>query len=127
MGRRSRKRAADGGGDDLPAIPDAVVPMPEDGSLTLRCVMSLKTRQQYAAIADGSAATAAANREDSWQRSVEFLFERLVTGWTVAGVEWDGQKELLQRWRAASQEERGQVRDALRQHLAEWFPEMSAP
>ena len=108
-------------------IPDAVVPINEDDSLTLRCVMSLKTRQQYSAIADGSAATAAANREDSWQRSVEFLFERLVTGWTVAGVEWDGQKELLQRWRVASQDERSQVRDALRKHLAEWFPEMSAP
>jgi crotonobetainyl-CoA:carnitine CoA-transferase CaiB-like acyl-CoA transferase len=99
----------------------------ENDSLTLRCVMSLKTRQQYAGIADGSAATAAANREDSWQRSVEFLFERLVTGWTVAGVEWEGQKELLQRWRVASQEERSQVREALRKHLAEWFPEMSAP
>ena len=126
MGRRSRKRAGEGG-DDLPVIPDAVVPINEDNSLTLRCVMSLKTRQQYAAIADGSAATAAANREDSWQRSVEFLFERLVTGWTVAGVEWEEQKELLQRWRVASQEERSQVRDALRKHLAEWFPEMSAP
>ncbi len=126
MGRRSRKRAGEGG-DDLPVIPDAVVPINEDNSLTLSCVMSLKTRQQYAAIADGSAATAAANREDSWQRSVEFLFERLVTGWTVAGVEWEGQKELLQRWRVASQEERSQVRDALRKHLAEWFPEMSAP
>jgi len=101
--------------------------MPEEGALTLRCVMSLKTRQQYTAIADGSAATAAANREDSWQRSVEFLFERLVTGWTVAGVEWEGQKELLQRGRVASQEERSQVRDALRKHLAEWFPEMAAP
>lgn len=89
--------------------------------------MTPKTRQQYAAVLDGSAGTAAANREDAWQRGVEFLFERLVTGWTVAGVDWEGQKELLSRWRAASQEERSAVRDALRGHLAEWFPEMTAP
>jgi len=127
MGRRSRKRAEGGEGVDLPSIPDAVVELPDGGSLTLRCVMTVKTRQQYTAIADGSAATAAANREDSWQRSVEFLFERLVTGWMVADVDWEGQKELLQRWRVASQAERGQVRDALRAHLSDWFPDLSAP
>ncbi len=37
------------------------------------------------------------------------------------------QKELLTRYRLASQDERGFVRTALREHLAEWFPDVEAP
>ena len=68
-----------------------------------------------------------ASREDAWQRAVEYLFERLVNGWTVAGVDYAEQKELLMRFRVASQDERAEVRDAMRVHLADWFPEMTAP
>ena len=124
MGRRSRRRST---GEPLPSIPDAVIELEGGGAVRLRCVMSAKTRSQYAAIASGEAGAPAASREDSWQRAVEFLFERLVTAWTVADVEYIDQRELLQRFRAASVDERAALRTALRGHLAEWFPELDAP
>ncbi|CAB4864993.1 MAG: hypothetical protein F2799_02015 [Actinobacteria bacterium] len=125
MGKRSRRR----GGEDLPSIPDAeyTLALADGGSIQLRCVMSLKTREQYAKAASGLHDRPGAAREDAWQRSVEFLFERLVNGWTVAGVEYREQKELLMRFRVASSEERAAVRTAMREHLAEWFPDMEAP
>ena len=67
------------------------------------------------------------SQEDAWQRAVEFLFERLAVRWMIAGVPIEKQKELLARYRFASQDERAWIRDALREHLAEWFPEMEAP
>ena len=39
----------------------------------------------------------------------------------------EGQKALLQRFRVATGDERRFVRDALRAHLAEHFPELPAP
>ena len=89
--------------------------------------MSPKTRAQYATVRSGLGDSPGASREDAWQRSVEYLFERLATGWTVAGVEYADQRELLQRFRVASQDERAAVRSALRQHLQEWFPDVEAP
>jgi hypothetical protein len=60
--------------------------------------------------------------------AVEFLFERLAVSWAVAGVEpITRQKELLARFRMASQAERRWIRDALREHLAEHFPELPPP
>ncbi len=47
--------------------------------------------------------------------------------WTIAGLRDERQKELLGRYRMASQTERRFVRDALRTHLTENFPEMQAP
>jgi len=48
---------------------------------------------------------------------VEFLFERLVVRWEIAGLPLEDQKELLGRYRMASAEERRRVRDALAEHL----------
>lgn len=124
MGRRSRRRS---GGEAAPSIPDAVVELAGGGSVSLRCVLSPKSRTGYAAIASGEAGSAAASREDAWQRAVEFLFERLVTRWDVAGVAYSDQRELLARFRVATPDERSAIRDALRTHLVEWFPEMDAP
>jgi len=124
VGRRSRRRS---GGESGPTIPDAAYGLSDGGSLSLRCVMSPKTRAQYATVRSGLGDSPGASREDAWQRSVEYLFERLATAWTVAGVEYSDQRELLQRFRVASQDERAAVRSALRQHLHEWFPEMEAP
>jgi len=42
-------------------------------------------------------------------------------------VPTEGQKELLARYRVATQDERRFVRDALRRHLAEYFPDLEAP
>jgi hypothetical protein len=94
-----------------------------DGSaLELRGSLTHASRREYAALAEGGS-----TREDTWHRAVEFLFERLAVSWTVSGVEWTAQKELLARFRVASQEEKAWVRDVLREHVAEWFPDVDAP
>jgi len=86
--------------------------------------MTPATRSEYAAVLAGSPLS----QEDAWQRAVEFLFERLVVAWSVAGAEpLTGQKELLARFRFASQDERRWIRDVLREHLAEHFPDLEAP
>jgi hypothetical protein len=90
--------------------------------LELRPVMTLPTREQYTRIMSSGG-----DREDAWQRAVEFLFERLVVSWEVAGVAYRGQRELLDRWRVAGVQERAGVRAVLREHCAEHFPELSAP
>ena len=96
----------------------------EDGAvLTLRGAMTPKTRQEYAATIAGNPLS----REDAWQRAVEFLFERLAVRWEIAGVATEGQKALLMRFRVATQDERRFVRDTLREHVAEHFPDVEAP
>ena len=119
MGRRARAR----GRIDTLRAPE-VEYRGEDGAvLTLRGALSASTRRGYDAVRTDQARTT----DDSWQRSVEFLFERLVVRWDVAGVPTEGQKELLGRFRMASSEERRWIRDVLRTHLAEHFPEVVAP
>jgi len=97
----------------------------EHGSvLALRAAMTPATRLHYAEVAGGNILS----REDAWQRAVEFLFERLAVRWEIAGTPpITKQKELLARFRFASQEERRFIRESLRTHLAEHFPEMEAP
>ncbi len=84
--------------------------------------MSVGTRREYSAILKGGL-----DREDAWQRGIEFLFERLAVSWSIAGLELASQKELLGRYRLASGDERRFVREALRQHMSEHFPELEAP
>ena len=91
--------------------------------LTLRGALTPKTRQQYAETFAGNPLS----REDAWQRAVEFLFERLAVRWEISGVPTEGQRALLMRYRVATQDERRFVRDTLREHLAEHFPDMEAP
>lgn len=119
MGRRSRQRAR----VDRLQAPTSDYTDPEGNVLTLRGALSPATRAQYAEVVGGSPLSA----EDAWQRAVEFLFERLAVRWVIAEVPIEKQKELLQRFRFASQDERRWIRDALREHLAEWFPDMQAP
>ena len=47
--------------------------------------------------------------------------------WVIADAPIEKQKELLQRFRVASPDERAWIRDVLREHLAEWFPDVEAP
>ena len=48
--------------------------------------------------------------------------------WAIAGAEpLTRQKELLGRYRFASAAERRWIREMLRVHLAEHFPELDAP
>ena len=120
MGKRSRAR---GRAEKLQA-PTSEYRSPDGAAvLTLRGAMTPKTRQEYAAVLAGHPLS----QEDAWQRAVEFLFERLAVRWEIAGVPTEGQKALLMRFRVATQDERRFVRDALRAHAAEHFPELQAP
>jgi hypothetical protein len=99
-----------------------------DGNvLTLRGAMTPATRVKYAETLAGEHARAASTREDTWQRAVELLFERLAVRWAIAGAPIERQRELLERFRVASPEERAWVREALREHCAENFPDVKAP
>ncbi len=92
--------------------------------LVLRGALTPATRREYAETLAGNRLS----REDAWQRAVEFLFERLAVRWDIAGTEpLTRQKELLARFRFASADERRWIRDVLRRHLAEHFPDIDAP
>ena len=95
----------------------------EGNVLTLRGSLTPGARRQYAQALAGNPLS----REDAWQRAVELLFEQLAVRWTIAGAPIDRQRELLARFRAASPAERAWVREALRAHCAEHFPDVSAP
>ena len=115
MGRRHRQR-------EKLAAPASEY-RDEDGNvLVLRGSLSPASRREYAAVHDGGL-----HREDAWQRAVEFLFERLAVSWSISGLEIERQKELLGRYRVASAQERLFVRDSLREHVHEHFPELQAP
>jgi hypothetical protein len=119
MGRRSRRRGA-----DALAAPESEYRSPGGDVLVLRGALTPATRREYAATAGGSPLS----REDAWQRAVEFLFERLAVRWEIAGAEpITRQKELLGRFRFASQAERQWIRDVLREHVTEHFPDLSPP
>jgi hypothetical protein len=128
VGKRGRKRSADlqRDGGRLPAVdlqaPVAAYLDGEGNELELRGSLTVKARSEYTRTLSGGL-----NREDAWQRAVELLFERLAVSWTVAGVRTERQKELLGRYRIATAAERRFVRDSLRDHLAEHFPELEAP
>ncbi|HEY8625596.1 MAG TPA: hypothetical protein VIL82_06295 [Solirubrobacteraceae bacterium] len=115
MGRRNRQRSR------LNAPPSEY--RGADGAvLTLRGSLPPAARREYAATLAGGR-----HREDALQRAAEMLFERLAVSWTIAGLELTRQRELLGRYRMASAAERNFVRDALREHVAEHFPELEAP
>lgn len=104
--------------------PNSEYRSPEGDVLVLRGSMSPGTRREYADTLAGSPLS----REDAWQRAVEFLFERLAVSWELAGTEpITRQRELLGRFRMASPGERRWIRDVLREHVAEHFPELAAP
>jgi hypothetical protein len=127
VGRRSRRRAAQNGGE--PEKLTAPTSDYRDGNgdvLTLRGSLSAASRQRYARALAGDE-RASATQEDAWQRATELLFERLAVRWTIAGVPLEGQRELLARYRVASAQERLWIRGALREHCAENFPELRAP
>jgi hypothetical protein len=115
MGRRHRQRTK-------LVAPAGTFDYGHGGALTLRGSLTPGARREYAEVLAGGL-----DREDAWQRATELLFERLAVSWTIAGVEITRQAELLGRYRMASAEERSFVRDSLRTHVSEHFPELQAP
>jgi hypothetical protein len=119
MGKRSRAR---GRAEKLTA-PESEYASPEGDVLVLRGSLTAKTRRQYHDVLRGNVLS----QEDAWQRATELLFERLAVRWVVSDVPTEGQRELLMRYRVATQDERRFVRDTLREHVAEHFPELEMP
>jgi hypothetical protein len=95
----------------------------EGNVLTLRGSLTPGARAEYARTLQGNVLS----QEDAWQRAVELLFERLAVRWEIAGLPIARQKELLARFRVASPAERAWVRDVIREHCAEHFPDVQAP
>ena len=121
MGRRARKRQrAAGAGQAAAPASTTTYTDPEGNVLTLRDELSPGTLAQL----DKLEARPADSAYDRWQRRVELMFERLATRWEVAGLPLEGQKELLGRYRMASQDERKWVRETIAAHLSERYPEI---
>jgi hypothetical protein len=94
-----------------------------DGNvLTLRGSLTPGARREYSRTIKSGL-----HQEDAWQRAVELLFERLAVSWEIAGIATTNQRELIGRYRMASEAERRFVRDSLRAHVSEHFPELEAP
>jgi hypothetical protein len=115
VGRRHRQRTK-------LAAPVSAYRDGEGNVLELRGSLPAAARREYAATLAGGL-----SREDASQRALELLFERLAVSWTIAGLGIDRQKELLGRYRMATMPERAFVRESLRAHLSEHFPELEAP
>ena len=115
MGRRHRQR-------ERLAAPQAEYRDADGNVLVLRGSLTRGARREYAEVLAGGR-----DQEDAWQRAAELLFERLAVSWTISGLEISRQKELVGRYRMASAAERSFIRDALRAHLSERFPELRAP
>jgi hypothetical protein len=124
VGRRNRQRirAAARRRPEKPAAPVGEYRDREGNVLVLRGSLPAGARREFSEVLTGGP-----HREDAWQRATELLFERLAVSWTIAGLEISSHKELLGRYRMATQEERRFVRDALREHVSEHFPELQPP
>ncbi|HYM53947.1 MAG TPA: hypothetical protein VES97_01185 [Solirubrobacteraceae bacterium] len=120
MGRRGRRQTK-------LSAPSSDYADAEGNVLTLRGSLTAGARREYARALAGEGGRAAATREDAWQRAVELLFERLAVRWVIAGAPLERQQELVARFRLASPAERAWVREALREHCAEHFPDVDAP
>lgn len=147
VGKRSRRRAAAGsceasastsfaaealaGLDDLTGTErmaaSADYTDAHGNVLTLRTSFTPGARREYAETLSGARAGASATQEDTWRRATELLFERLAIRWTIAGAPLERPRELLMRYRAASAQERSWIRDVLRAHCREHFPDVSPP
>ena len=118
MGRRSRRR----GQEAKQPVATTDYADAEGNVLTVRDSLSAGTLRELEKLS----ASPAASQDDRWQRRGELLFERLVTGWTIAGLPLEGQKELLGRFRMADSDTRTWLRDTLERHVAERHPDAAA-
>jgi hypothetical protein len=117
VGKRSRRQAKQ---REQPTAPSRDYTDADGNVLTLRGSFTAGSRTQYAQALAGIGNRPSATQEDTWQRAVELLFERLAVRWVIAGAPIERQQELLARFRAW-------VREVLREHCAERFPDVQAP
>jgi hypothetical protein len=119
VGKRNRQRAG-----RIPELKASASTYTDaDGNqLELRGSLGPIARRRYAATLHGGY-----HRDDAWRRAAEMLFELLTVSWTIHGVRTERQQELLARYRVASTDERQFIRESLRAHLAEHFPDVEAP
>ena len=111
MGRRQRRRQA-----GTPTTASTTDYTDAEGNiLSVRDSVSAGTRAKLQELER----SAAASVEDTWQRQGELLFERLVAGWTIAGLPLEGQRDLLGRYRLADGKTRRWVRETLERHARE--------
>lgn len=129
MAKRKRDRRRQDGPAKPPKLtaPESEYEDEQGNVLTLRGSLTPGARREYAQTRAGRGARPAETREDAEQRSFELLFERLAVRWQIAGAPIEAQRELLARLRVADRRERAFVRDALRRHCEENFPEVQAP
>ena len=119
MGRRSRRRGA-----EQLAAPETPYEDAEGNVLVLRGAMTPATRAEYAKVRAGGL-----DREDAWQRSVEFLFERLAVRWVIAGRRADRAPEGAARalpLREPARSARGSATCCAATSTAN-FPDLDAP
>ena len=121
------KRRRHGGADPLVAPTSSYTSDVLGQTLELRGAMTAKTRTQYRRETGPGGVRAAMTQDDTRERAIEFLFERLVCGWTISGVATTRPKDLLLRYRAATRGERAWITDVLREHCREWFPDVVVP
>ena len=114
MGKRARRRNRM---DAEPTATDDYTDA-EGNVLTLRRTISDASARKLTEATGEAAAT----REDRWQRRTEMLFERFAVSWTISGLPLTAQKELLGRYRMASDDERRWVRERLEEHVARHQP-----
>jgi hypothetical protein len=120
MGKRSRRRAKSGAAQPNVATSTTEYADDEGNVLTVRDELSAGTLSKL----NDLDARPAASAEDRSDRRAEFLFERLVVRWEIAGLPLEGQKELLGRYRLASSDERQQVRRTIAEHLSRSHPDL---
>ena len=128
MGRRSRARAKlSATGEQRLEPPTGEYTDAGGNLLVLRGSLTVGARREHADTLAGKGARGAATKQDTEQRALELLFERLAVRWTISGAPIERPKELLMRLRASTPTERAWVRGALREHCAEWFPDVRVP
>jgi hypothetical protein len=115
VGKRTRQR-------DKLVAPTSEYADVDGNVLALRGSLPPAARREYIATLSGGL-----HREDARQRATELLFERLAVSWTISDVPITRQRELLGRYRMATETERAFVRESMRAHLADHFPELQAP
>lgn len=121
MGKRERRRKAEGRGEAGPSrVPTTDYSDPEGNVLTLRQSLSAGT---IAKIGEPPSSSAASG-EDIWRRRSELLFERLAVRWEIAGLPLTDQAMLLGRYRMADEETRSWVRQTIAEHLERHIPEL---